>query len=207
MKHLLVMGSILLSTACADSSFSGSSSKQGGPANAIPAENPAVGDAIQDPTEIGVDPAASNLPSLEVTAKQCLAAINGEPTTVITLSQGDTDLANIPAGAIILLNLSGQAAVNLSQTDVSKLGGICIAVTGKSTASVDFTGTLAGIFYYSRGNADTNLNFGDSGTLKGLSTDVSGTSQLFIDGSKIDCDNLGFDGGGSSSVQCNGMTL
>lgn len=192
---------------CSGSNFSGSSSGN------VEAASPAELDASPDNKQAAngsepniVSESALDLgarPTVEVTATQCLAALNGEATDVITLSQGEANLDNLPENSIVLLNLSGQATVDLSSTDVSKVGGICIAVKGQSNVSVDFSGFLAGIFYYSRGNAETSLNFGMDGELKALVTDVTGDSFLELTGDKLECENLALNNSGSSQATCN----
>ena len=136
-----------------------------------------------------------------------MAAINGQTTEVIDISQGDVDVSKLPPNSIVLIDLSGQALVDLSREEVANLGGVCIKASGQADVNLDLSAVVATMFYYSRGGADTYLNFGESGTLRALATDVSGSSSLVIDGAKVACGGINYSSGGSALVTCNGINL
>ncbi len=200
MNVLFAMSLLIGLISCADSSF-----KAGGAKTESVSVSPGAADALPEPQPVEAETEVLPVPTLEVTAQLCLAAINGEETSVINISQGDINLADIEPNAIVLIDLSGQASVDLAKEEVAKLGGLCIAATGRSSVSVDLSAVVATMFYYGRGGAATLLNFKESGSLAALATDVSGASSLTIEGEKVDCESLAYDGGGSSSVACNGV--
>lgn len=203
MARLIYLSLLLCLTACAGSSFTG-----GNAPNPPPAQSPTADEATPEPeTSADAQPDEAQEASIDNTISLCQAALKGEETSVINLTQGDADLSDLPDDAIVLFDVTGQAEIDLTQEEVSALGGVCIAAAGQSTIKVDLSATVATFYYFARGEASTNLIFGDSGTLAELATDISGSSSLDITGDQIDCSSLEYQGGGSSVVTCNGESL
>ncbi len=193
---------------CADSNFTQSDAKTS-------SENAGRVEQNQNPESLGkdIDKTEPELIEeetthfIESTEKICLAAINGEPTEVITVSQDNFDFSQLSPDAVILINVTGQTNIDLSKEDIAKLGGVCVASRGQAMVQIDFSTVVTTMFFYARGGSNTTMNFGESGNLKQLATNISGDTHLSIEGSLVDCDTLSPEEGGSSAVECNGSPL
>lgn len=139
--------------------------------------------------------------------RECLLATGGEAQSVVSISQGNFDTSKITPNSILVLEVQGQAQIDLSAVQISSLKGICIFAAGGANIQVDLSTTVLAMYYYSRGNSTAKLNFGGSGSLAKLTTDVSGASQLQLNGENLACSTLKLPAGGSSRTTCNGSDL
>ncbi|WP_141733953.1 hypothetical protein [Oligoflexus tunisiensis] len=190
---MIRFGMLILSfglVACDSSDFKGSASTAA--TAAPPAET------------IDAAPAA---PEQELESKECLLATNGDNKTTVSISHGNVDLSKITPDSVLLLEVQGQAQIDLSALQISSLKGICIYAGGGANIQLDLNTTVLSMFYRSRGNSKSKLDFGTAGTLAKLETDVSGGSQLQLTGEKLACDSLSLPYGGSSKITCNGAAL
>ncbi len=177
--------------ACEGSSFRGSASV----ASTNPASNQS-GDVAVEAAE-----------AVESEATECLLATGGDAKAVVSISQGNVDLSQITPNSVLLLQVQGQAQIDLSQAQIRSLKGICIFAAGGADIQLELNTSVLSMYYHSRGNSISKLNFGTSGSLSKLVTDVSGGSQLQLEGSALACDTLKLPYGGSSKITCNGAAL
>jgi len=192
MKHIVLMVCLCFFYACDNSEFSGTPATSSAP-------------AYQSEEQVAATETFTEVEDLE--NKECLLATNGDAKSVVSISQGNVDLSKITPNSVLLLEVQGQAQIDLTSAQISSLKGICIFSAGGASIQLDLNATVLAMYYYSRGNSVSKLNFGSTGTLAKLATDVSGGSQLELTGQKLACDTLKLPYGGSSRITCNGTNL
>ncbi|MDQ3234459.1 MAG: hypothetical protein M3Q07_21870 [Pseudobdellovibrionaceae bacterium] len=193
MKRLWLVPALVLFVACDNSKFSGAQVSDASPPAPTPSENvkaPSI-EAKEEDTDY----------------KECLLATGGDATSIISVSQGNIDVSKLTPNSVLLLEVQGQALIDLSAVQITSLKGICIFAAGGAKIDLDLTTTVLAMYYHARGNSVTNMNFGGTGSLAKLETDVSGGSQLTLEGQQLTCSALKLPQSGSSRITCNGADL
>ena len=133
---------------------------------------------------------------------EALSLSEMEASNVVYISsQGKEDI-KLTQDSIIVLNLSGQADIELDSEEIKQIKGLCINASGGSRTSIDIEFNVEEMNYYGRGNAMTTLDFEDDGTFASINVDISGTHNLNIYGEKIDCNLLNKMEAGSGLIHC-----
>jgi hypothetical protein len=192
--HALAILPLALLIACNDSGFKGKSSiaETTAPAEVAPKEIKKEADAKEEDSG---------------DYKQCLLAVGGDVTSVVSVSHGDVDVSKLTPNSVLYLNVQGQAKIDLTASEISSLKGVCISAAGQAALTLDLNATVSALYYYGRGEATTTLNFREQGTLAKLQTDLAGGSRLSLSGEKLACDALKLQKAGSAKVDCNGASL
>ncbi|HYX36167.1 MAG TPA: hypothetical protein VE954_23950 [Oligoflexus sp.] len=193
MKRLWLVPALVLFVACDNSKFSGAQVSDASPPTPTPSENVKV-PSIEEKEE-------------DTDYKECLLATGGDATSIISVSQGNIDVSKLTPNSVLLLEVQGQALIDLSAVQLTSLKGICIFAAGGAKIDLDLTTTVLAMYYHARGNSVTNMNFGGTGSLAKLETDVSGGSQLTLEGQQLTCSSLKLPQSGSSRITCNGTDL
>ena len=151
-------------------------------------------------TDIAQDMGDTELKALNCSEALSLADTSG--TNVVTISsQGGEEITFAP-DTIVILNLSGQANIDLDSDDVELIRGLCINASGGARASIQIDFNVEEMSYFGRGNALTSLDFDDDGRFDRINVDISGTHELNIYGDAIDCSLLDSMESGGGLVHC-----
>lgn len=139
--------------------------------------------------------------------KDCELGAEGDLKSEVSVNHGDVDLSKVKPGSVLMLRVQGQARIDFTEEEIKSLKGICIFAAGNAQIRLNFNGAVVSMYYRSRGNSNSTLDFGTSGSLNKIVTDVSGKSQLHLIGEKLGCDALKLPAGGSSQITCKGKAL
>lgn len=139
--------------------------------------------------------------------KECLLAVDGDLQSIVSISQGNVDLSQVTPNSVLLLEVQGQAEIDLSAADFASLKGICIFAAGNAQIRLALNAIVATLYYYARGTASATLDFEQLGTLNHLLTDVSGASRLTLTGEQLDCAKISNAQNGAATVLCNGESI
>ena len=169
--------------ACSSSNFSGTSSKN---APSQPAQQTTSAGEDQSTTQtpeteandVGQEEEAIASSTQDGFAQICESAFSGDITDVISISQGDIDPALIKEDSVLLITAQGQATVDLDSLEIAKLDGLCIEARGGAEMLVNLNLVVANIYYLGRGGANSLFDFGASGVLNNLITDISGQNSI-----------------------------
>ncbi|MGE0173126.1 MAG: hypothetical protein AB7T49_10085 [Oligoflexales bacterium] len=205
-KLSFVLVSSVLVVCCSKGEFSaGSKSKSPSP----PAADSETADAPAD-VETAGEPVEENTSDTAVSAddalSQCALALGGETADVIKITGGATDVAFTP-DTIVYLETRGNANVVLPATEVASIKGICIDAGGGSGVDIQTSLNVAGMYVFGQGNPDLVLDFGDTGVLSKVLTDLGGNPDLAVSGKLIDCAKLEYQKQGAAELMCNGVPL
>lgn len=136
----------------------------------------------------------------------CADDSNASIDDVVTIKGQNTNVT-LTENSVVLLIVSSDVELSLNSEDVAKIKGLCIETTGSPMVFVDLMLPVKQMNYYGRGEADTTINFGETGTLEGLTTDVGGSNSLNVVGASVECSAISVVRGGSGTITCNGMQL
>jgi hypothetical protein len=132
---------------------------------------------------------------------ECAKALDGLDSDIVRINN-DSQVTLTP-NSIVFLKVSGLFEFDLSNYSVSKIKGICIEAAGQATIKIDTNLVVDGIYYYARGTATAEVDFGSNGNISKITTDISGTSSLSITGDALDCGMLNAVKNGAGKLYCN----
>lgn len=138
------------------------------------------------------------------TISECAKALQGADVDVIRVVSNDTSIELKP-DSIIYLQTGGNAQITLPAATVASIKGICIEGRGGSSVSINTSLNVGAMYIYGQGSPSVNVDFGATGSLKRITSDLAGSPALDVKGAKIDCAKIEFAKKGAATLMCNGQ--